>query len=193
MLFLPELRPTMYTQAHSFATQQHSIQPPAMTSSAHLSTLAEQHLVTAVVQALTVQGVRLALVAAPDVRRLARLGQALRAASGWKQVAIGPALSAWLLAQDGAPTPRLLREGLEVCLIGREVPVLCTDLDLLFDPALQLDPLALLRQLSRVRPLAALWPGAYTDGLLAYAVPEHAHYRTWGSVTTPELRIFSLP
>jgi hypothetical protein len=120
----------------------------------NLSTLAEQHLVTAVVQTLTVQGARLTLVVAPDARWLARLGQALHAASGWEQVAIGPALSAWLLAQDGALTPRLLRQGLQVCLARRDEPVICTELDLLFEPTLQLDPLPLLQQMSRLRQLA---------------------------------------
>ncbi len=154
--------------------------------------LAEQQLVAALVHAIAAEGVRLELAATPDVAALARLGQALHAASGWDAIAVGPALSAWLLAQDGPPTPRLLRQGVQSCLAGQDTPAICSDLYLLFEPALQLDPFALLRQLSRLRPLVALWPGAYTGSQLAYAVPEHAHYRTWSSIAAPEVRIFSV-
>lgn len=167
-----------------------SIQPPAMTSKADLATLAKQYLVTAVVQTLTMQGARLALLVTPDVVALARLAQALRAATAWEQIALGPALSAWLLAQAGPPTPRLLRQGVQVCLAGQDAPTICTDIDLLFEPTLQLDPLALLRQQSQRRPLAVCWPGTYTAGQLAYAVPTHAHYRAWSGVAAPDVRIF---
>jgi acyl-CoA reductase-like NAD-dependent aldehyde dehydrogenase len=27
--------------------------------------------------------------------------------------------------------------------------------------------------------LIVMWPGTYRNGVLAYAVPEHSHYRTW--------------
>jgi len=60
------------------------------------------------------------------------------------------------------------------------------DIDILFEPTLALDPLHLLRETSRLRPLIVLWPGAFVKGVLAYASadPAHAHYRTWGR---PEL------
>jgi hypothetical protein len=57
--------------------------------------------------------------------------------------------------------------------------VLCTHIDLLFTPALQLDPLMLFRHLGKTAPLVVCWPGEYHDDVLSYAVPEHAHYRTW--------------
>ena len=89
------------------------------------------------------------------------------------------------------PTPRLLRQGLTACLAGENAPLICTDLDLLFEPALQLDPLPLLHQMGRRRPLVACWPGTCAGGLLAYAVPEHAHYRTWSIGTVPDVRLFA--
>ena len=58
-------------------------------------------------------------------------------------------------------------------------PVSCTDIDLLFEPTLELDPLGLLRDVSRVTRLVVAWPGSYADDVLAYAVPDHSHYRTW--------------
>jgi hypothetical protein len=58
-------------------------------------------------------------------------------------------------------------------------PVLCTEIDLLFEPSLELDPLPLLVDISRATRLVIAWPGSYVGGVLAYAAPEHAHYRTW--------------
>jgi len=58
-------------------------------------------------------------------------------------------------------------------------PVLCTEIDLLFDPALELDPLRLLCDVGRVARLVVTWPGSYLHGVLSYAVPDHSHYRTW--------------
>ena len=58
-------------------------------------------------------------------------------------------------------------------------PVLCTDIDLLFEPALHLDPLALFRDNSRAVTIIVAWPGTFTANVLSYAVPKHAHYRTW--------------
>ena len=58
-------------------------------------------------------------------------------------------------------------------------PVLCTYPDLLFDPSLEIDPLALFRQAARIIQLIVSWPGEYSANTLSYAVPEHHHYRTW--------------
>jgi len=58
-------------------------------------------------------------------------------------------------------------------------PVLCTEIDLLFEPTLELDPLRLLCDVGRVARLVVTWPGSYHHDVLAYAVPDHRHYRTW--------------
>lgn len=58
-------------------------------------------------------------------------------------------------------------------------PVLCTVPDLLFDPSLEIDPLALFRQIARIIPVIVLWLGEYSGNNLSYAIPEHHHYRTW--------------
>jgi hypothetical protein len=58
-------------------------------------------------------------------------------------------------------------------------PVMCTCPDLLFDPSLEIDPLALFRQAARIIQIIVLWPGEYSANKLSYAVPEHHHYRTW--------------
>jgi hypothetical protein len=58
-------------------------------------------------------------------------------------------------------------------------PVLLTCPDLLFDPKLSIDPLTLFRQAARLSQLIVLWPGEYSANTLAYAIPEHHHFRTW--------------
>jgi predicted ATP-dependent serine protease len=46
--------------------------------------------------------------------------------------------------------------------------VLLDSVQVLFTPMLQLEPLALLRQLSRKQVIVAAWPGSYEDGKLFY-------------------------
>ena len=63
-------------------------------------------------------------------------------------------------------------------------PLLCTDITLLFEPDFQLDPLQLFLTASKTTCLIISWPGSYQNKRLAYAVPDHAHYRVW---TTSDL------
>ncbi|HMM23128.1 MAG TPA: BREX-3 system P-loop-containing protein BrxF [Selenomonadales bacterium] len=46
--------------------------------------------------------------------------------------------------------------------------ILLDNLQVLFTPMLNLDPLAILKQLGRKHTLIAAWPGAYEDGSLTY-------------------------
>ena len=57
--------------------------------------------------------------------------------------------------------------------------VLLDNLSLLFEPSLELDPLRLLKQLSRRRTLVAAWDGAIKEGRLLYAEPGHPEYRDY--------------
>jgi hypothetical protein len=58
-------------------------------------------------------------------------------------------------------------------------PILVSDIPLLFEPALHLDPLRLLREASRQTVFIVAWPGMVDGSRLAYAVAEHSHHRTW--------------
>ena len=53
------------------------------------------------------------------------------------------------------------------------------NIELLFDPTLHQDPLALLKELSRNRSLIVAWAGTYDDKrqVLTYAEPGHPEYR----------------
>lgn len=120
------------------------------------------------------------LLVHPDVSRLERFAQELPSIRGWRRFSIGVELSAALLHEPSEQWSRKAAEFTTTRL--RELapgPVLCTEIDLLFEPALDLDPLALLRQASRVTTLVVAWPGSYDSEVLTYAVPEHAHYRAW--------------
>ena len=54
--------------------------------------------------------------------------------------------------------------------------VLLDNLEILFDPALEVEPLRLLQVSSRNRTVVASWNGTFKDGTLAYAEPGHPEY-----------------
>lgn len=66
-----------------------------------------------------------------------------------------------------------------------------SQIDFLFEPCFQLDPLALFKRAARNNRILVLWPGDITHNTLSYAVPEHRHYRTW-RIDDPTLQIIRL-
>jgi hypothetical protein len=54
--------------------------------------------------------------------------------------------------------------------------VLLDNLEVLFDPALEVEPLRLLQVASRNRTVVASWNGSYRDGTLTYAEPGHPEF-----------------
>ena len=64
---------------------------------------------------------------------------------------------------------------------NRQSSLICTGIDILFEPSLKLDPFRLFRDTSRQQQtrLIILWPGEYKGSTLSYATPNHSHYRTW--------------
>ena len=120
------------------------------------------------------------LLVHPDIRTLEEAAQALAQRKGWPVLAAGPLLAASLAPLPPARRSTAAATALDLPLRGlRPGPIICTQLALLFEPLLALDPLALLHSWSRRLPLVAAWPGTYGAAGLAYAVPEHAHYRLW--------------
>ncbi|GAB4280589.1 MAG: hypothetical protein Kow0080_33660 [Candidatus Promineifilaceae bacterium] len=116
----------------------------------------------------------------PEIARLQTAVSHLAQTHNWATLSIGRELSQALLPiaprQRSRQANRVLPE-----LIFRHAPgpLLCADIDLLFEPTLALDPLALLREASRKVTLIVAWPGRYQNGVLAYAMSEHTHFRTW--------------
>jgi DNA polymerase III delta prime subunit len=54
--------------------------------------------------------------------------------------------------------------------------VLLDNLEILFDPGLEVEPLRLLQVASRNRTVVASWNGTYKEGTLAYAEPGHPEF-----------------
>ena len=57
--------------------------------------------------------------------------------------------------------------------------VLLDHFEILFDPALEQDPLRLLQGVSRDRTVVAAWPGTMEAGCLGYAAPDHPEHRRY--------------
>jgi hypothetical protein len=130
------------------------------------------------------------LLVHPEVHRLEAAADEVIAAYGWPRLSVGRELSAVLLAEPPSRRSRKAQEWMESRLAQMAGgPVLCTETDLLFEPTLELDPLMLLRQVSRTTRLVATWAGRYSEDVLSYALPEHQHYRTWRQ---PEVAVLSL-
>jgi hypothetical protein len=114
------------------------------------------------------------------------------------QLNVSKILSASLMTVSTSERSRFSQE----CLIDSlstfpNSPVLCTCPDLLFDPSLSVDPMAIFRKAARVKKLIVCWPGEFSANTLSYAVPEHHHFRTWkiseDSLRQPEVLIQRLP
>ena len=116
----------------------------------------------------------------PDIQHLRKAEEKILTDNQIVCLRIGKELSSALLTTPQAQRSRAARQWLETALREKAPgPILCSDVDLLFEPSLDLDPMLLFRQISRHTRLLVLWPGTHEDGVLAYAVPEHRHYRTW--------------
>ena len=133
---------------------------------------------------------RCVLLVNPDVVRLGTCVRGLADDTGWPVLSLGPTVARALLSSSPRQRPgsaqRIVRELLGEAAPG---PLICSDIDLLFEPSLALDPLVLLREASRATGLVVAWPGSYSEDTLTYAAAEHAHYRAWKH---PEVQVCPL-
>jgi hypothetical protein len=129
---------------------------------------------------------RCLLLVHADVGKLAAVAEQLTERHEWTRFPIGGPLSRAL--RDVAPRHRVgAVQRWMGQVLGRAGPgqVVCTEIDLLFEPQLdptgelRLDPLDLFVQMSRQTRLVVAWPGGFDGQRLSYAVPAHAHYRSW--------------
>lgn len=104
--------------------------------------------------------------------------QALAAKHDWPILNVNLALAERLLEltvrQRALRVARILSD-----LLAEQTAdvVLLDNLEMLFHPDLQQDPLRLLQSLSRNRTLVATWRGLYDSRALVYATPDHPEYR----------------
>lgn len=121
-----------------------------------------------------------------DISRLESAANELLSTYGWPLLSVGQELGNVLLSEMPQRRSRAARQWMPARLGDvAPGPVLCTEIDLLFDPTLELDPLGLLRDVSRMCQMLVAWPGSYRGDVLAYAVPDHSHYRTWRKPKVP--------
>ncbi len=66
------------------------------------------------------------------------------------------------------------------------------NLEVLFDPSLQVDPLRLLKAVSRNRTLIAAWNGTFHNGVLRYAEPDHPEDRSYRDTDISDVLILTL-
>ena len=120
------------------------------------------------------------LFVSPEIRRLEDAAHQLLSTYAWPHLSLGQELSAALLTEAPQRRPYEAQHWLKARLGEFSPgPALCTEIDLLFEPTLELDPLRLLCDVGRITRLVVAWPGIYQHDVLAYAVPDHSHYRTW--------------
>lgn len=123
---------------------------------------------------------RLVLVIGPAGSGKTRTLQAAATVCQFPRLNLSLALAEHLLplpaTQRAVQAMRLLRD--LVAGAGSE-GVMLDNLELLFEPSLQLDPLRALQQLARQRTIAAAWNGAIEQGYLRYATPDHPEYRRY--------------
>jgi len=60
-----------------------------------------------------------------------------------------------------------------------EKPLIFDNIELLFSPELELEPLSLLEEAGRNSLLITAWPGALQNGTLSYAEPGYKEYRSY--------------
>ena len=60
-----------------------------------------------------------------------------------------------------------------------ETPLLLDNLELLFEPSLQINPLDLVRRLAHSRSVVAVWPGELRGDRLIYADMSHPEHRDY--------------
>jgi hypothetical protein len=75
-------------------------------------------------------------------------------------------------------TPSFLDEIIDTYQEG-EKPLILDNIELLFSPELELEPLSLLEDAGRRTMIIAAWPGTLQKGILSYAEPGYKEYKTY--------------
>jgi hypothetical protein len=58
-------------------------------------------------------------------------------------------------------------------------PLLLVNIELMFDPSLQINPLEIVRSLARSKPVVMVWPGELRGDRLVYADMSHPEHRDY--------------
>lgn len=142
----------------------------------------QNHLLEAVAQVQRSFHRLVLLVGPPGTGKTAILRQSAEA-QNCPYLNVNLHLSQRLLEIPRSNRPRQVDRIFNSLLDEHRADLLILDnLEILFDPALQLDPLRLLKAASRKQTLVAAWNGAAHEGALSYAEPDHPEYRSYRTV-----------
>lgn len=134
------------------------------------------HLDEAVAQAAS-QYYRLVIIAGVPGSGKTVMTQSLSSAHGYPIINVNLELSKRLLdlsrVQRSRQAEKILKE--VIANITGDVVIL-DNIELLFDTALELDPLRLLQGASRNRTIVATWNGSLNNNTLVYAEPGHPEF-----------------
>ena len=94
---------------------------------------------------------------------------------------LGRRLAATPNNKRGFSAGELLREIALLEQFGErtEIPLLLDNLELLFEPSLQINPLDLVRRLAHSKRVVAVWPGELRGDRLVYAEMSHPEHRDY--------------
>ena len=99
---------------------------------------------------------------------------------GIRRIDVGEKLGENLLEVPARRRPLKVAGLLEDLLVGtKDDRILLDHVEILFDESLKVDPLSLLRSLSRRRLVVVMWRGEIEAGNLVYGFPEHPEYRSY--------------
>lgn len=137
---------------------------------------------------------RLVLIVGLDESKLSGILQTIAVQRGYPILNVGLRLSEALAplstGRRALKASDVLRDLVRE-VAGSSAILAIDNIDILFDPALQLNPLDLLAGISRAATLVVAWPGQCTwnDDLslasLSHADPSHDEYRNYVHVSTP--------
>ncbi len=94
----------------------------------------------------------------------------------YKKVNVNRVLSENLVSLPKQKYPMYVEDILMQSLEDNEGVYILQHIDILFDPVLQIHPIRLLENLSKIYSLIVEWPGRYVDGQLIYAEFGHPEY-----------------
>lgn len=116
---------------------------------------------------------RLVLVVGPTGTGKTAVLKAVGSKTGWPIVNLNLRVSEQLLDIPQRRRPTALPRILSDILDSASEIVLVDNVELLFSPEFEQNPLALLQGLARNRTLVIAWPGCVSRGKLQYATPGH--------------------
>ncbi len=103
--------------------------------------------------------------------------------AGYPYINLGMELSKKLLEYSSKQRQFESFKQVNYILEQDEQPILLIDhIEILFDPDLMLEPLGLLKRISRHRILVVAWPGNYRDSSLDYAEQGHREYKKYKDI-----------